>query len=113
MINFSINAAALGPVLLVLALSLALGVVATLLGKAAGFIGELFLGIAVIVAGGRSSELSHRARPKGGVAVRSIIYVALCVVAFVLSSNGHQGWAYLSAVVGGVCLPIAIGKLID
>jgi len=112
MVNFSINAAALGPVLLVMVLSLVIGVVLALLNAVGGFALGLIIGFAKAVAGDRSFGSEPRPH-KGIIFVRTLIYLALCVGAIVLTQNGHVGWAYLCAIAGGVPLPIAVGKLLS
>ena len=112
MVNFSINFAALGPVLLVLVLSLVLGVACALLEAFGGFAVGLFIAVVKGIAGDRSG-IDSRRRPKGAIAFRALIYVGLCVGAIVLTQVGHVGWAYVCAIAGGIALPIATGKLLS
>lgn len=112
MINVSIDLASIGTIILVLVLSLALGVVAGLLGTLANFGVSLFIGFAEAVAGGRSNREDPRPN-KGAIAVRAVIYFALCILAIGLGLAGHAGYAYAAAVVGGIALPIATIKLLS
>jgi len=103
MISININAVALGPVLLVLGLSLVIGIAVALLEGFAG----IFVGFAKGIAGIRSDNRTN----KGHVFFRAMIYVAACVGAIYLCVHGYQLFAYCCAILGGVALPIAIGKL--
>ena len=122
MTTFSINTFALGPVVLVLILSMVAGTAIGLLTRLALGMGSLVFGMVEIIAGGRSYPdyngitctdvyLEHGVRGKVGVALRTVVYIALCIGAIALSLSGFQALAFICAVAGGVALPIALIKL--
>jgi hypothetical protein len=112
MLTLSFNAVALGPVLLVLALSAFLGVAMQALGWLIAGFGQLAIGFAEAIAGGRSSHSGAPRRNKAVVALRAVIYLAVCAAAIVFSQLGYPALAYLCAVIGGFTLSIATTKLV-
>ena len=112
MFTVTIDASAVLPIILVLILSAFAGAGIFLLGVLASGVGEFALGVAEVIAGGRPRNNVQAPRNKAFVFLRVLIYLGLCIGAIVLSLTGFQGFAYLAAVVGGVCLPIAGIKLL-
>lgn len=106
-----IDTTSLFAVSLVLVLSLVIGTVfAFLYPLASGFV-EILIGFASAIAGSRSSSPEKHVH-KGFVAVRAVLYLGACIAAIVLCLQGHDYAAYLAAVLAGVSLPIAVGKLL-
>ncbi len=113
MLTVHINAAAALPVVLVMILSFCAGFGLYAAGKLASGLGQLTVGFVAALAGDRSyGQQSSTGRNKFAVFGRAVVYVGLCVAAIVLSATGHVPLAYLCAVIGSFCLPIAMIRLV-
>lgn len=114
MTTITFDSAALGIDALIIVLSLLVGFFGAVAGVLVLGFGAIIFGfVEAVASGGRSRQIAAPRSHKGFTFIRAVIWFGLIVGSFAFILAGHNWAGYLSAVVGGICLPIAVGKLLS
>lgn len=111
MINISFNFDLLFPLVITMGIAAICGFLLYILGRVGSGLGELALGVAESVAGGRTAR-GARPSNKGLVAVRAVLYLGLCIAAFVAVLSGYTFVAYLVGAPASAAFVIAVCRLL-